>query len=237
MDIDESGAETSIGSPGIFLARRKAKSRDNERHKSVLDNTCPPWHAYLITTYYLSLLLVLFWLALDIWSGQFRLLHQIGFGESVQALRNSTKPDEQSALATFVVVGYTVIGGAMGSILYSIRCFFDHYARRRGKHYSRRWLGKYITAPWEGAAMAMVVASLLRGGVALFGKLQAPADENANAFAVFAIGTLVGFSMREVVGWLHGITITMFGTEKENEAEDAALDEQEAPNTVVRADG
>jgi hypothetical protein len=198
-------ARTSVRdvNPGE-LASDGEDSRTRERSRA----TRPAWHAATLTSYYLALFAFLFWLSLDIWTGGLRFMILIGF--------ENIKDRMATESSSFHAVSYTLIGGAMGSILYSIRSFFTHYAGRRRTSYSRRWFGKYLTAPWEGAALAMVVASLIRGGVVVFGGQTAPSfSSGANAFAAFAIGTLVGFSMREVVGWLHKVTRTMFGGREE----------------------
>lgn len=196
------------GHPELEPEEPRTKSAEREPEDKRIMR--PVWHAWSLTAYYLLFFVFLFWFALDIWTLDLGFFERIGFPSiRTKILDSQAGP---ISLAEFYVVSYTLIGGAIGSILYSIRLFFSYYAGRNRKAYSRRWFGKYITAPWEGAAMAMVVASLLKGGVAVFGTVDnASQDVGANSFAAFAIGTLVGFGMREVVGWLHKVTRTMFG--------------------------
>ncbi|HLO18753.1 MAG TPA: hypothetical protein VK206_28235, partial [Anaerolineales bacterium] len=63
-------------------------------------------------------------------------------------------------------VGYTIVGSLFGGISYNIRVLFYFYLIK--KKYDRRWFGKYISAPWESAAMSLIVLALVRGGAALF---------------------------------------------------------------------
>jgi hypothetical protein len=112
-------------------------------------------------------------------------------------------------------IGFTIIGGVLGSLLYHIRVLFFHFAQK--KNYDPAWLGKYITAPWEGAGMALVVLSLIRGGVAVFGGSMGTDIKGVNNFAAFGTGALVGFGMRDVVGWLGMLISTMFTINKSAE--------------------
>ena len=78
--------------------------------------------------------------------------------------------------------------------------------------------------------MAMVVLSLIRGGVAVFGGSMGTDVTGASNFAAFGTGALVGFGMRDVVGWLESLVKTMFtiqGPEtKKDSAEDGESDTQ-----------
>ena len=58
--------------------------------------------------------------------------------------------------------------------------------------------------------MALVVLSLIRGGVALFGGSTGTDVDAVNNFAAIGTGALVGFGMRDVVGWLGSLVQTMF---------------------------
>ena len=145
--------------------------------------------------YYILALLFSFWLLLDTWGNNFALFRAIGL--SAEALK-------EPLLRT---IGFTFVGGFLGNILYQIRILFYFYTKDR---YDPRWFGKYLTSPWEAAGMALVVLSLIRGGVALFGGSTGTDVEAVNNFAAIGTGALVGFGMRDVVGWLGSLVQTMF---------------------------
>jgi len=149
-----------------------------------------------LVVYYTSVLLFLFWLLFDIWSRSFRFLRAMGVSELAL---------EEELIRT---IGFTIIGGALGSILYHTRILYTHYCQ--DKDYSGRWFGKYVIAPWDGAALALIVLSLIRGGVSLFGGTPGIEVSPTNNFAAFGTGALVGFSMRDVVGWIQGLAATVF---------------------------
>lgn len=146
--------------------------------------------------YYMIVLTFSFWLLFDTWSSNFALARLIGV--SGQAL-------EEPLLRT---IGFTIIAGIIGSVLYQIRMLFKWYAKRR--QFDPRWLGKYLTAPWEGAGLAMVVLALIRGGVAMFGGSMETDVTALTNFAAFGTGALVGFAMRDVIGWIENLARIMF---------------------------
>jgi hypothetical protein len=159
--------------------------------------TDPVRQIYILIVYYFILLLFNFWFLLDIWSSGFTLLRWIGIRE--QALADPL-------LRT---INFTIIGGFIGSILYQIRIMFHFHTAGR---YDPRWFGKYLTAPWEAGAMALVVLALIRGGVSVFGGSTGTDVTAVNNFAAFGTGALVGFGMRDVVGWLGNLVQTMFSS-------------------------
>jgi hypothetical protein len=75
--------------------------------------------------------------------------------------QDSAKP------ALLVMIGFVAGGAIVGSVLYQIRMLFKYYIKD-GK-FDRRWIGKYISAPWEAVALALVVLSLLQGGGVILG--------------------------------------------------------------------
>ena len=175
---------------------------------------------HALVVYYMAVLFFSFWFLFDTWSSNFALMRLIGV--SGGAL-------EDPLLRT---IGFTIVGGVMGSLLYQIRVLFHFYARE--KKYDPRWLGKYITGPWEGAGMAMVVLALIRGGVAVFGGSMGTDVTGASNFAAFGTGALVGFGMREVVGWLESLVKTMFAVQiremEGGQAEDGESDISHQPD-------
>lgn len=161
--------------------------------------------------YYLIVLLFSFWLLFDTWSRNFTIARLIGVrGEAL----------EEPLLRT---IGFTIIAGIMGSVLYQMRMLFKWYARE--KKFDPRWFGKYVTAPWEGAGMAMVVLALIRGGVGVFGGSMETDVTPLTNFAAFGTGSLVGFGMRDVVGWLESLVKTMFSVEDKDKEKNQSRDE------------
>jgi len=148
-----------------------------------------------LVSYFLAILFFSLWLLFDVWGSNFVVFHAIGLRDEVL---------EDPLLRT---IGFTIVGGILGSVLYQIRVLFYYYAKKR---YDPHWFGKYLTAPWEGAGMAIVVLSLIRGGVALFGGSTGTDVTAVNNFAAIGTGALVGFGMRDVVGWLGHLVHTMF---------------------------
>jgi len=108
-------------------------------------------HVTILVVYYFATLLFSFWFLFDVWSRNFTIFRMLGVqGEALN----------DDLLRT---IGFTMVGGLLGSTLYQIRVLFYYYAKKR---YDPRWFGKYVTSPLEGAGMAVVVLALIRGGVA-----------------------------------------------------------------------
>jgi hypothetical protein len=149
-----------------------------------------------LVLYYVIVLVFAFWLMLDVWSENYRIMRFLGVSQAVL----------QDDLLK--VIGYIVVGSIFGSVLYQIRELFHHYLK--SESYDYRWIGKYVSAPWESAAMSMIVMAIMRGGVALFGGQQGSEVGLTNNFAAFGTGALVGFGMRDVVGWLGNIVRSVF---------------------------
>lgn len=164
------------------------------------------WQVNALIIYFILVILSSFWFLLDVWSGNFSLLRRFGLQGEILA---------DPLLKT---VGYTIVGAIFGSVLFQIRSLFHFYLK--DAHYDPRWLGKYISAPWESAAMALVVLSLIRGGVALFGGSSGTDVTGTNNFAAFGTGALVGYGMRDVVAWLGRLVETVFVTNENGNGAD-----------------
>lgn len=168
------------------------------------------WQVNLLTVYFILVILGGFWFLLDVWGGNFTLLKSFGLQGEILA---------DPLLKT---VGYTIVGAIFGSVQFQIRSLFKFYLK--DGHYDPRWLGKYLSAPWESAAMALVVLSLIRGGVALFGGSTGTDVTGTNNFAAFGTGALVGFGMRDVVAWLGKLVVTVFVTNENGNGADGQDD-------------
>lgn len=149
----------------------------------------------ILVTFYGLLMSFSVWLLFDTWSSKFTLLQMLGVNGHALG---------EPLLQT---INYAVVGGFMGSILYHIRQLYHHYLK---SSYDARWFGKYITAPLEGAIMAMVVLALIRGGASLFGGSSDADVTSATNFTVFGMGALVGFSTHDVVAWLEDLADSRF---------------------------
>jgi hypothetical protein len=112
-----------------------------------------------------------------------------------------------------VRMGFVASGAMVGSVLYQIRMLFRYYIPDKDteKKFDSRWLAKYVSGPWEAIALALVVLSLLEVGGAAFGGAQFDMTRSPT-FGAFGIGALVGFGIREVVGWLGNLARTTFPT-------------------------
>lgn len=153
-------------------------------------------HALML--YFTILLFAALWFFLDVWSNNLRFMQWMGVRSPAL---------EEPVLRT---IGFTMVGGFLGSVLFQIRLLFRYYLKSDA--YDYRWMGKYISAPWESAIMAMIVLALIRGGVALFGGAQGTEVNDTNNFAAFGVGALVGFGMRDVVGWIGSLVRATFKT-------------------------
>jgi hypothetical protein len=109
-------------------------------------------------------------------------------------------------------IGFTIVGGALGNILYRIRQLHNHYCK---DHFNPRWTGKYISEPWESAAMAVVVLALIHGGISLFTGSASTDVTGVNNFTTFGTGALVGFGVNKVVKWLDYLVARTFNREAE----------------------
>jgi hypothetical protein len=101
---------------------------------------------------------------------------------------------------------YTVIGGAIGGIINGLRSALSHCGE-----FSGRFIWKYIAAPWQGAALAIIGFAIVRSTVAIFGGEGQAAGANTPQFlANFAIGALAGYGSKDVFIWLDHQVSTLF---------------------------
>jgi hypothetical protein len=86
------------------------------------------------------------------------------------------------------MLGFVASGAMVGSVLYQIRMLFRYYVK--DGNFDSKWLSKYMSAPWEAIALALVVLSLLQGGGVVLGGAKFDLKEGTG-FAAFGIGALV----------------------------------------------
>ena len=161
------------------------------------------WHVHSLVGYYLIITMFAAWLLLNVWGGDMSILRRLGVTET--ALKDPL----------LKTAGYMVVGSIFGSVHYQIKVLYQHYLKKGT--YDYRWIGKYISAPWESALMALVVFGLVRGGIGLLGGSGTAGTSPTGNFAALGIGALVGFGMREVVGWVQDLVGTMFGSNRTQE--------------------
>ena len=143
----------------------------------------------IISILYLLLSLAFFsWLLFDVWIGQHTLPAKFGY---VSARLGDS---------TYRLVIFTVIGGALGGIVNGVRSCLLYY-----KGFDRQYVWKYITAPWMGATLALLVYALIRSSVAVFGggmTADNTAVSSAQVLSNFAAGALAGYGSKDVFIWL-----------------------------------
>ena len=189
--------DQTIGTLQPGIPARKSKKRAEARAGEEASYEVRTFlQVNLIVFYYLVVMLAAFWLFLDTWGGNLVVLSHLGLRQ--QALEDPLLPG----------MAFLITGAIMGSILYHIRVLFHYYVK--SGFYNYRWFAKYISSPWESAAMALVVFALIRGGLAMLGGPPAESAGSTSYFSSFGVGALVGFGMRDAVGWLSNLAQTMF---------------------------
>jgi hypothetical protein len=139
--------------------------------------------------YLLIILTVMFWLLFDIWISRYTLA-KIG-GYSTEQLSNPN----------FRLFTYAFIGGILGGTVNGIRSFLRWHAEHCA--FGARFVWKYITAPFLGAALSLFTLALIRSGIAVFGGDGTPdATSFSQILATFSLGVLSGYGAREVFIWL-----------------------------------
>ena len=146
--------------------------------------------AFISAAYLLIMLGFFFWQLFDIWVGQFSLIHWIGY-----------ENDTVLASASFRSVAFTFIGGALGGIVNGTRSILFWHCEK--KVFGRRFIWKYVTAPWIGCSLALFAYAFIRSGVAVFGGgIPAGGTGTGQTLALFTIGVLAGYGSREFFVWL-----------------------------------
>lgn len=134
------------------------------------------------------------WILFDTWIGRNTLPGSVGYDRT---LLNSP---------TFRLVTYTIVGGGLGGIINGIRSCLMYY---RG--FDRRYMVKYVAAPWMGATLALFVYALIRSSIAVFGGgVAANNGGTSQALANFAAGALAGYGSKDVFIWLDAQVQNLF---------------------------
>lgn len=154
-----------------------------------------------LVLYYAVVLGFALWLLFDVWSSRnyiFRLF----------AIWDKTIADP-----LFKTMAYAIIGGAIGSILYGLRMVLHYYAKEN-EVYNPRYFLKYVTSPFVGAVLAIIVIAIIRGGVAMFGGPLSPSKGSESIvvgnFASFGVGALIGMGASNAMRWIIQLAAVMF---------------------------
>ncbi|MBA3944933.1 MAG: PASTA domain-containing protein [Herpetosiphonaceae bacterium] len=142
--------------------------------------------AGIFSIVYLLLMLAFFsWQLFDTWIGAHTLIGLFGY-----SLTRLNTP-------TFHLIAFTMIGGALGAIVNGIRSFL-----RYSNGFASRHTWKYITAPWMGGVLALLVYALIHSSTAVFSGSTTTDGGSAQLLANFAAAALAGYGSRDVFIWL-----------------------------------
>jgi hypothetical protein len=140
----------------------------------------------IMMLYLLVSLAILTWLLFDTWMGRHVFLDKICRYEHARL--------DSSA---FHLVAFTVLGGGIGGTVNGLRsCLIYHHL------FERRYIWKYITAPWMGASLALLVYALIHSTISVFGGTSTPAEGTSQVLSNFAAGALAGYGSKDVFIWL-----------------------------------
>ncbi len=174
---------------------------------------------------YLLLMLGFFaWLLFDTWIDAHTLFRLVGY--------------DLTKLSTpfFHLIAYTIIGGAIGGIINGIRSVLLYY-----KGFQSSYFWKYVSAPWTGAALAVIGFAILRSTVAIFGGSASAAPTDTPQFlANFGIGVLAGYGAKDVFVWLDKQVSKLFAVEEQTpdvmgQPEPVAVSQIQAQSLAVGA--
>jgi hypothetical protein len=162
--------------------------------------------AIVSVIYLISALVFFLWLLFDIWAGRLAICQVLGCGEQqITKLRDSR---------VFRVLAYTFIGGGLGGVIGGYISFSFWHCERRA--FGWRFIWKYITFPWLGATLAVVVYAIMASGVAVFGGSVASGDATPSftqSLFSLAVGALVGYGSPRVMKWLDAQVDKLFKVE------------------------
>ncbi len=176
-------------SPGLSFSKttrdaglpEKLNNGPNEKAETKHDSV-----GGILSIVYLLLMLAFFsWQLFDTWIGAHTLLGLFGY-----SLTRLNTP-------TFHLVAFTMIGGALGAIVNGIRSFLVY-----SNGFAARYTWKYITAPWMGGVLALLVYALIHSSTAVFSGSTTTDVGNAQLLANFAAAALAGYGSRDVFIWL-----------------------------------
>ena len=179
--------------------------------------------AVLSILYLLLMLAFFFWQLFDVWIGQYSLAKLVGYKD----IGRLTSP-------SFRLVAFTFIGGGLGGVINGIRSIIGWHSERSA--FGRRFLWKYIVAPWIGTTLALFAFALIRSGIAIVGgDLQTDAANIRQILSMFAIGVLSGYGSREVFIWLDAQVKRIFKVTPETKVPDLMHKTKEEVEEILKA--
>src|SRR4030095_9514132 len=121
------------------------------------------------------------WLLFDTWIDAHTLPFWVGYNVS------------RLGSPQYHLVVAAIAGGAIGGTVNGIRSVLDYSTAFDG-----RYAGKYIAAPWMGAALALVAHALLTTTAAMVGgQAVAVPGSSPQLLSNFAIGALAGYGAKD----------------------------------------
>ena len=175
---------------------------------------------YLLVSFVTAL-----WMLFDTWINVHTVPALLGY--DVQPLRN---PDYHTMVSA-------VIGGTIGGVVNGLRSAL-HYSRS----FDRRFVWKYVSAPWMGAALALLAYAVLTTSAAVLGgqTAAAPAAAAPQLLSNFAIGALAGYGAKDAFIWLDAQVHKLFAVPEaipdvEGQPEAVAMSRIEAQQLTVGA--
>lgn len=149
--------------------------------------------------YLLAMLAFFFWQLFDVWVGRYTLAVWLGYGDRLEAVRDPV----------FRLVAYAIAGGGLGGVVNGIRSLLTWHVE--WGMFERRYVWKYVTMPWLGATLALIVFALVRSGVAVVGGDMLPQDGDLRqSLSTLIMGILSGYGAREVFIWLDAQVSRLF---------------------------
>jgi hypothetical protein len=159
--------------------------------------------------YLLVMLVGFLWLLFDIWVGNLVVFQTFlrYSPETLVALRGSR---------VFHLLAYTFIGGGLGGVIGGYCSFSSWHCERRA--FGWRFIWKYITFPWLGGTLAVVVYAIMASGVAVIGGSVASGEGSPDftqSLFSLSIGALVGYGSPRVMKWLDAQVDRMFKVDRQ----------------------
>ena len=189
--------------------RYAADEQSGKVYKVITEEPADRRAAVASVIYLLGNMVFFFWLLFDIWIGQYSLANLLGYRDT-----------RAMASPVFRLAAYALIGGSLGGAVNGIRSFLVWHAERAA--FGRRFVWKYVTLPWVGAALAVFTYALIRSGVAIFsGEGVQAATTTSQVLATFGAGALAGYGSHEVLYWLDAQVTRLFRVQPASASADA----------------
>jgi PASTA domain-containing protein len=178
--------------------KKKVRDPEGREFEVVPEN----WIAIVAATasvlYLIAMSLVLFWQLFDIWVGACTVFKWL-----IPKTPDGKLPDWAVGplnSATFRLVAFTAIGGAMGGVVNGFRSFVFWHCEAKG--FGPRFFWRYVIFPFLGATLALLVYAILRGGIGALGGDIGSSPSIGRGLVMFGIGGLAGYGSHDVFIWL-----------------------------------